>query len=136
MSSSQVPVSDIKSGLRLPTNVVPSHYDLTIRTDLASLSFSGTVAIHVDISEPVEEIVLHCAPQLDVKHVSLSTQALKTASRISPAKVSKPEDKTERLILAFPAGSLSQGKAILGLTFEGKLEGSMMGLCVVNSRAS
>lgn len=30
---------------RLPTNVKPVHYDLTIRTDLEKLEFDGSVSI-------------------------------------------------------------------------------------------
>lgn len=36
------PASD---GHRLPTNVKPTHYDLTVRTDLENLTFDGFVKI-------------------------------------------------------------------------------------------
>lgn len=33
------------TGLRLPTDLIPTHYDLTIRTDLEKLEFHGFVRI-------------------------------------------------------------------------------------------
>lgn len=42
MSTSAAPVED---PYRLPTNVKPIHYDITIKTDLESLTFQGLVKV-------------------------------------------------------------------------------------------
>ena len=53
---------------RLPTTVVPSHYDLHLAPDLDAASFTGTAAIDIEVTEPVDEIVLHA---LDLDHLDL-----------------------------------------------------------------
>jgi puromycin-sensitive aminopeptidase len=45
--------------VRLPRTVVPSRYDLVIEPDLGTATFAGTVAIAVDITAPVAELVLN-----------------------------------------------------------------------------
>ena len=44
---------------RLPRTVVPSHYDLTLAPDLEAGTFTGQVAISVDVADAVEEVVLN-----------------------------------------------------------------------------
>ena len=44
---------------RLPTNVLPSHYFLTIRPDLSDFTFAGREAIDVQVREPTKMIVLN-----------------------------------------------------------------------------
>jgi len=44
---------------RLPTHVVPSAYRLRLDPDLAAATFSGTVEIDVELSEPTSTIVLN-----------------------------------------------------------------------------
>jgi len=55
---------------RLPTTVVPSRYGLTIEPDLDAATFTGTEAVSVEVTEPVDEIVLH-AKDLEVSDVWL-----------------------------------------------------------------
>ena len=134
------PNKDVESGLRLPSTVVcvlrhrrtgaemgrPSHYDLTTKIDLEKLTFSGTVSIQLDVHEATDTIVLHCAPQLTVSSAAIATSQLKTDSKLEAERIEKPDAKTELLKLVFPSGSIANGKAVLGLTFSGELEGSMM----------
>jgi hypothetical protein len=56
--------SDIDSDLegdgpRLPTDVLPKAYDLSIAANLSTMTFSGEVKITVLCKEPTEKIVLH-----------------------------------------------------------------------------
>ncbi|KAJ8087904.1 Aminopeptidase 2 mitochondrial [Marasmius tenuissimus] len=46
---------------RLPTNVKPIHYDLTIRTDLQKLAFEGLVKIRLDVNEKTDTVVLNAS---------------------------------------------------------------------------
>lgn len=50
---------DETSRYRLPRTVVPSHYELVLEPDLDAATFAGTVAIDVEVVEPVDEIVLN-----------------------------------------------------------------------------
>lgn len=56
--------SDIDSDLdddgpRLPTDVLPKAYDLSIAVNLSTMTFSGEVKITVLCKEPTEKVVLH-----------------------------------------------------------------------------
>lgn len=56
--------SDIDSDLeddgpRLPSDVVPKAYDLSIAANLSTMTFSGEVKIAVLCKEPTEKIILH-----------------------------------------------------------------------------
>ena len=44
---------------RLPTTVIPDHYDLTFVVDLAHERFDGTETIHVQVDEPTSQVVLN-----------------------------------------------------------------------------
>lgn len=67
------------------------------------------------------EIKLHSAPQLNVT----SAQFYST-SQLEAKKIQQGDEKEECLILTFDK-PLEKGQSKLGLTFSGKLEGSMMG---------
>ncbi len=55
---------------RLPTDVVPSSYDLVLEPDLGSASFVGEVTIQVEVVEPTDEVVLNAIDlQLDMADV-------------------------------------------------------------------
>ena len=49
------------SAQRLPANVEPIHYDLTVEPDLAAATFTGREAITVRLHAPARTIVLNAA---------------------------------------------------------------------------
>src|SRR5437016_906675 len=49
------------SAQRLPTTVLPSHYDLSFTVDLGHAQFDGEETIKVDIGEPTRSVVLNAA---------------------------------------------------------------------------
>lgn len=49
----------VASGVRLPSEVVPSFYRLKIKADLDTLNFTGEVYITIRASKKVKEITLH-----------------------------------------------------------------------------
>ena len=65
-----------QSGLfeRLTRTVVPTHYDLSIRTHLDTFKFHGTVIIDVQVHEPVESVTLYAA-ELDVTDAKLKSSS-------------------------------------------------------------
>ena len=44
---------------RLPTSVVPSHYQLSLTSDLEAATFAGTEAVTVEVKEATTEVVLN-----------------------------------------------------------------------------
>ncbi|XP_064152815.1 endoplasmic reticulum aminopeptidase 2-like isoform X1 [Anguilla rostrata] len=71
--------------LRLPTNVVPKHYDLSIHPNLTNLNFTGSVRISVDVEQDTSYIVLH-SKGLDI-----------TTATILVEDDRKPKDKEQNL---------------------------------------
>ncbi len=55
------PVAPGSEAFRLPRTVDPETYRMEIEPNVASATFSGTVAIDVVVREPVTEIVLNAA---------------------------------------------------------------------------
>ncbi|EPQ58615.1 hypothetical protein GLOTRDRAFT_36981 [Gloeophyllum trabeum ATCC 11539] len=108
---------------RLPTNVRPTHYDITVRTDLEKLAFDGFVSIDLDVVEETSSIVLNSA-HTQLGEASVYSEALRTEQIQASANV---DSTTERLTVRFgtplPAGS----KAQLRIGFTGELDGSMAG---------
>ncbi|OWY61533.1 hypothetical protein B7486_63290, partial [cyanobacterium TDX16] len=55
---------------RLPRTVTPSRYELRLEPDLEAATFAGDVVVHVEVHEPVDEIVLN-AIELELDQVEL-----------------------------------------------------------------
>ncbi|EPS94689.1 hypothetical protein FOMPIDRAFT_101532 [Fomitopsis schrenkii] len=109
---------------RLPTDITPTHYDLTVRTDLAEAKFDGIVVIHIDYVEGTRRIVLNSVG-LELADISLSVQG-DDPLRLTPASVDFDE-KLERCVLEFPQTIPAGAKARLGIAFEGELTDELMG---------
>ena len=54
---------------RLPKNVVPNHYSITIRPEISNFTFTGTETVNVDVREQTTTIVLN---SLDIEIQSAS----------------------------------------------------------------
>ncbi|KAG8687839.1 Aminopeptidase 2 mitochondrial, partial [Ceratobasidium sp. 395] len=112
---------------RLPTNVRPSHYDLTIQTDLEALTFKGFVIVDLDILEETKTITFNSSDLvLHEEGLTVTSDALKT-EQTQTVKLANVDQKSERasvqLATPLPKGS----KAKLRMGYEGKLTGSMLG---------
>jgi aminopeptidase 2 len=108
---------------RLPLDVKPTHYDLTIKTDLENSIFEGVVKIDLDVKKETSTIVFNSA-NLKLNDASLYSDELKI-KQVDPSP--SLDDQAERCVLSFstpvPAGS----KATLSVGFSGELTGAMMG---------
>ncbi|KAG8913109.1 Aminopeptidase 2 mitochondrial, partial [Tulasnella sp. 417] len=109
---------------RLPTNVKPSHYDLTFKTDLEELEFKGYGVIHLDVHEETKEIVFNASVDLTVSDVSIHSESLKT-EQVQSASEIKIEKDEERVTVLFPHALPKGSKAKLHLGWAAKLTGSM-----------
>src|SRR5438874_9396665 len=82
---------------RLPTTVVPEHYDLTFDVDIPHASFRGTERIRVQIGEPTAKVVLH-ALELQIQTATIgagagvqtATVTLDAAAQTATLTVPKP----------------------------------------------
>ncbi|KAG1744366.1 hypothetical protein EDB19DRAFT_1632776, partial [Suillus lakei] len=98
---------------RLPLDVKPTHYDLTIE--------SLTNFFSLDVKKETSTIVFNSA-DLKLNNASLYSDELKQVDN-SPSL----EDKAERCVLSFSTPLPVGSKAILSIGFSGKLTGAMMG---------
>jgi aminopeptidase 2 len=105
----------------------PSHYNLTIRTDLAAHTFSGVGDIALHVPQPTPFIVLHAAAPLQL-HAAVLVEdvALGLATKRRKATQIEVDEKKERVQLYFDGG-LQKGTYRLALRWGGKLDGSMKG---------
>lgn len=108
---------------RLPLDVQPTHYDVTIKTDLENSRFEGVVKINLDIKKETSTIVFNSA-DLRLNDASLYSDELKI-SQVDPSP--SFDDKAERCVLSFSTPVPTGSKATLSIAFSGELTGAMMG---------
>ncbi|KAF9265351.1 leucyl aminopeptidase [Marasmius fiardii PR-910] len=112
------------SEFRLPTNVKPTHYNLTICTDLEKLVFDGFVEISLDIKENTDKITLNSnALDLGKAHV------ISDSSKGSPLVETKQivDDGQKRVTFQFPTELAVDSKAQFQISFSGELKDNMLG---------
>ncbi|KAK0197309.1 leucyl aminopeptidase [Armillaria mellea] len=117
---------------RLPTNVKPTHYDVTIRTDLENLTFEGFATIRqawlatrttvLDVKDETSTIVLNSA-DLSFEQVTLTTDTKKEKLVLSSQAVDG-----DRISFTLPTSLPAGSKAELSIgPYTGPLGNSMTG---------
>ncbi|THH28050.1 hypothetical protein EUX98_g6135 [Antrodiella citrinella] len=110
---------------RLPTNVQPTHYDITVRTDLEKLTFDGFVTVHLHVNEDTSNIVFNTA-HLELGELTLFSPALQRPEVRSASELTIDETQ-ERASLHLSSTLPGGSKAQLKVSFVGELSDSMMG---------
>ena len=108
---------------RLPAGVVPRHYAIELAPDLEAATFAGTVAIDVDVEEPVDSISFNAA------ELSINSARLVAASGEPVELDSRLDAESERLILTRRGGSgrFAAGPARVDISFDGILNDQLHG---------
>ncbi|KAI0318713.1 peptidase family M1-domain-containing protein [Amylostereum chailletii] len=109
---------------RLPTDVLPTHYDLTLRTDLEKEAFEGVVKIDLDIVKATDQISLNAFPGLELGPATLSLPSAPVS--IQPAQTSFNE-RDQCVTYGFAQPLEAESKATLNINFTGALTDGMMG---------
>ncbi|MFM7224761.1 MAG: M1 family metallopeptidase [Actinomycetota bacterium] len=104
---------------RLPDAVRPSRYDLVIRPDLDTATFTGSVRIACAAVAPVTEIVLH-AREIDVTLTGVEVGGATVAATLTA------DPATERLVIALGAAA-GPGPLVVELAFAGAISPGMLG---------
>jgi puromycin-sensitive aminopeptidase len=104
---------------RLPTTVVPTHYDLELAPDLDAATFRGTEEVTLVLREAVDELVLH-ALDLELEEVWLEVDG----ARIEATANLDPESEMAVIALASTAPA---GSATLHARFAGQLNDKLVG---------
>ncbi|KAG8952836.1 Aminopeptidase 2 mitochondrial [Tulasnella sp. 419] len=108
---------------RLPTNVRPTHYDLTFKTDLEALTFQGYGIISLDVNEDTDEIQFN-ASGLNIEKASIQSEALKTEQTQESTESINDKDN-ERVKVKFATALPKGSKAKLHISWDGKLTDGM-----------
>ncbi|KAJ6537805.1 leucyl aminopeptidase [Mycena capillaripes] len=107
--------SDSSDTYRLPTDAVPIHYDLKIRTDLKGLTFDGAVATTIRFTKDTSTLVLN-AFELDLGTASVVVGD----ATLTPTSQSINID-TQRVMLSFAKPFSSGSEVALHMTFRGNI---------------
>ena len=104
---------------RLPRSVVPSRYEIKLSPDLEKFKFDGELRIHVDVKEPVTEILLNSL------ELSILSASVSNGSHTLEAAHSLNVD-SERLHLTFKE-QLKPGKWTIDIKYNGELNDKLHG---------
>lgn len=114
---------------RLPSYVKPIHYDLHLEPDLTTDLYTGSVSIHLEISEPTRHIWLHIRETFvsSVPRLLLKTQAGQSDVAVEGCFEYRPQEyvvveATTELAVTNPGEVY-----VLTLDFQGWLNGSLVG---------
>ncbi len=109
------------SAYRLPANVRPTAYRLTLTPDLENFTFTGQVSIDLRVSEATGRIMLNAA-ELQIASATVTDEYGVTI----PAAGILLDEKRERAALTFPR-SIPRGTATLSMEFSGVLNDQLRG---------
>ncbi|KLO18576.1 hypothetical protein SCHPADRAFT_114733 [Schizopora paradoxa] len=104
---------------RLPLDVRPTHYDLTVRTDLEKLEFDGNVSVHLEVQKDTTELVFH-STGLELSDFRI------TGFEHSLSSVLFDKDN-ERVKVGLPFELRKGSTAVFHIKFRGPLTGSLAG---------
>ncbi len=105
---------------RLPTTVVPSHYDLELAPDLEAATFAGTAEVTLIVTEAVDELILHA---LDLEIAEAWLEGSEGERLDAPATFDTP---SETVTLAL-SGTAEPGAWTLHTRFTGVLNDKLVG---------
>jgi aminopeptidase N len=111
---------------RLPTTVVPEHYDLKFAVDLRQARFDGTETIHVQVREATPTIVLNAA-DITFHDVTIGSGAGAQAAAVTL------NDANQTATLTVPK-PLAAGPADVHITYTGILNDKLRGFYLSRSK--
>jgi len=109
----------------LPSEVVPTHYEVAITPDVAHKRFEGSVEISLDVLEPTRAIVLNAA--------ELQFTAVRLAGRTDVPRIAY--DAARQTATLWFAAPLPQGSHELTIAYTGRINSNAAGLFVLDYEA-
>src|SRR4051794_10904409 len=113
-------------GQRLPTNVTPSHYDLTFGPDLKAATFSGDETIDVTLAKPSNTITMN---SIEIK---IDSVKISSGGATQDAKISYDEPKEQ--VTFTTEKPIPAGAAKIAIKFVGKLNDELRGFYLSKSK--
>ncbi len=109
------------SPYRLPRTVIPSRYEISLEPDLEAASFTGTVAIEVDINEQTSDIWLNAA-ELELHSASLEPVG-GPPTDVASITLHEQDERAELTL----GEAASPGRYVLRINFTGILNDKLRG---------
>ncbi|KAI0633686.1 peptidase family M1-domain-containing protein [Trametes polyzona] len=118
-------MSNTTKDYRLPTDVTPKHYDLTVWTDLVQSKFEGTVQAILNIAKQTSKIALNTL-DLDLTDVVIYPDATNVQGGLR-AMDTHLDRVSQRGTFTFPSPLTAGTEARLSIAFSGKLTSNLSG---------
>ena len=112
---------------RLPGDVVPSHYQITLAPDLKNATFTGEETIEVRVLKPTSNIVLNAA------EIKFGEVTVKAGSSSQSAKVTTDEQKEMATLTV--GNPVPAGPAAIHIKFTGTLNDQLRGFYLSKTKA-
>uniref|UniRef100_A0A4W6DV51 Aminopeptidase n=2 Tax=Lates calcarifer TaxID=8187 RepID=A0A4W6DV51_LATCA len=107
--------------VRLPTDVYPVNYGLSLKPDLIDFTFEGKLEALVEVTQATNQIVMNCA-DIDIITASFAPQGGEEIN----ATGFNYQNEDEKVTLSFPS-ALQKGSGTLKIDFVGELNDKMKG---------
>jgi aminopeptidase 2 len=114
---------------RLPTNILPTHYDVAIQTDLESTppTFLGEAVITLNVASDDTELSFNLnSSAVKITHLALSAGSA-AVTQLDIATISFDEEWEVATVDLMSVGGIKTGEAKLFVRWEGELSGNMNG---------
>ncbi|RYO84627.1 hypothetical protein DL764_009293 [Monosporascus ibericus] len=105
----------------LPTNVIPTHYDVTLEPDFDKFTFQGKVLIDFDVQEDSNSISLH------THEIEIQSASIKSGDEIAVTSSAITYDESKQITKIELQSSVPKGKTQLEIRFTGQLNDQMAG---------
>ena len=117
---------------RLPRDVIPIHYDLTLTPHLAEETFDGRETITVSVQRPTHKIILN-ALEMEFQSPIISSGSDDSSRTVQHADVTFDASK-EIAILTVPQ-PIAPGPAAISIQYKGRLNRDLRGFYIGDSGA-
>ncbi|XP_011643165.1 putative aminopeptidase-2 [Pogonomyrmex barbatus] len=106
----------IENVFRIPSNIEPKKYDITIKPHFENFTFDGKVKIEAEVIKPTTKIVLHSS-EIKNHEVNVTKVANNKTMTIRHTKIDKPYD----FFIIYLNTELTTGKILIDITYKGHL---------------